>query len=66
MATQSLLTNTPMVCVWGNKGKGGKKKAYQIALGYFHFKPLASSVCQEFAPPIAEQLKNSRALLNKK
>jgi hypothetical protein len=50
-----------MVSDKGTRAKGAKKQACQISPWFYHFKPLARSVCQEFAAPMLE-----RALLNKK
>src|SRR5699024_12262628 len=40
---------TTMVLLSGVKGEGDKKEACQIALDFCWYKPLLSSVCQEFA-----------------
>jgi hypothetical protein len=41
------------------QGRWGQKEGMLNSPWFFHFKPLASSVCQEFASPIADLLKGS-------
>jgi hypothetical protein len=46
-----------LFCV--SQGRREQKKHGKEALGDFHFEQLASSVCQEYASPIAEEEKGS-------